>query len=110
MRTPWKWYADRKRDRELQEVFAFIMDKLEEGVPLTEIIVFTLDEPVQWHMRRQCWTVDFEVPLTEGQRVKLSSGRGGAEETATIVECLPLVENGGESVVGTYKHILEFSS
>lgn len=109
MRTPWKWYADRKRDREITEIFDFILLKLEEGVPLSEIVVFTLDRPVEWNMRRQCWTVDFEVPLDPGQKVKLSSGRGGAVENATIVKCLDLVDNGGESVVGTYKHVLDFS-
>lgn len=109
MRTPWKWYADRKRDREITEIFDFILLKLEEGVPLSEIVVFTLDRPVEWNMRRQCWTVDFEAPLDAGQKVKLSSGRGGAIENATIVKCLDLVDNGGESVVGTYKHVLDFS-
>jgi hypothetical protein len=105
MRTPWEWYAERKRRREVTEIFNYIMEKLEEGVPLTEIVVFTLDRSVEWDKKRQCWTVEFETALDPGQKVKLSSGRGGAIENATIVECLPL-----EKDSELYIHLLEFPS
>lgn len=80
------YFAERRRRRDVEKLIIYILGKIAAGHDITDIIVWHIDRAVEWDVTLQCWTVFSEEEIEEGQRLYLTSGRGGAAEESRVVE------------------------
>lgn len=88
----YRWRVKRAQKKLWKEIFVALEEHLDAGLPVSDFFVFQIDESVEWDREGGFWFVRVtslaEMELEAGMKVGLSSGRGGAEETARIVEVL----------------------
>ena len=89
---------ERRARKEARALFDFILSELDRGVPPRDLFVYNIEQSVLWNKEGSFWYVECAERLEPGQKVKLLSGRGGAEEEARIVEWL-----GGDEYSITYE-------
>lgn len=66
---------------------------------MRDLFVYNIEAPVLWNKDGGFWYVECAERLDPGQKIKLLSGRGGAEEEARILEWLG---DGGDFYMITY--------
>lgn len=94
-----EWRSERRARKEARMLFDFILAELDRGVSVKDLFVYNIEKPVLWDKEGGFWYVECDERLEPGQKIKLLSGRGGAEEEARIVAWLG---NGGDAYSITY--------
>lgn len=82
------WRIERRARKRAREVFEFILDQIERGVPVEDMFAFTVDSHVLWSQPEGVWYIRTEERMKPGELVVLKQGRGGREENARIVGVL----------------------
>ena len=88
MKTFSEWRNERLARKRAREVFEYILDQIERGVPVEDMFAFTVDTSVLWSQSEGVWYIRTEERMKPGELVALKQGRGGREENARIVGVL----------------------
>lgn len=84
-----KWWLERKRKKAtsdgLDALYELIMEHLERGGQIEDLTAYVVENDVWWSKEEQTWKITCETStLSEGDRVYLALGRGGADEFANV--------------------------
>lgn len=86
--------AKAKREEKMNSMMLYVLTEMADGKRIEDIVMYHLDDPIEWDPKRAVWTVTSSIALGNRQWVLLTHSRGGAgtEEEGWVYNPRYLVE------------------